>query len=514
MKLGVILAGTVLLKALAPVDVRAASADEPTYGAVLVRLLPNNPGRDWLRFRSWDELIVQRVLSDPSSRSPRIHLRVRTDGTSQTDIYAATLAPGIYRLDEFASREICDVLGCRVPRMSVDKNFSHFEVAAGRITDLGVLIETEGPGGGEEVLGYGPGADPRETKEIVKETSPELATLGSDSATSWVSETIPTKMPELYEWTLTHAVGVIAPKPLDDGSFIYGTRLGTLVSWKPGKLGMAHDIGARSSIESVLATNNRYWIVGGELGLLRVSTDQGHSWHSVRGNLPFGVVVSLSQWHDKIVATTWMRSDVHVHSADIGASDWKELAHYQLEASRLVNASAQVIPRSVLVENSLLTALPDRKLGYLDLSSGREETRELPGSLHELSFSADATLRCLCIKTFGKTHYESHDLGKTWRDSGNAFSLSLPVFRNAQYGVAYKRTGPSTGVLAYTENGGARWTALEGVESEMLDAKPPESLASPIQLFYSLDGSVVFAAPPYGEFRMSRDDGKSWQPVR
>lgn len=513
MKPGVILAATVLLKALAPTDVRA-SADEPTYGAVVVRLLPNNPGRDWLRFRGWDELIVQRVINDPSSKSPGIHLKVRTDGTSHTDIYAAALAPGIYRLDEFTSREICDVLGCRVPRMSVDKKFSRFEVSAGRITDLGVLIQTEGPRGGEEVLAYGPGVDPRETQEIVNETLPELAGLKSDSAPSWVLETVPTKMAELYEWTLTHAVGVIAPKPLRDGRFIYGTRLGTLISWKPGKLGMTHDIGARSTIESVLATDNGYWMVGGELGLLRVSTDEGHSWHSVRGNLPFGVVVSLSQWHAKVLATTWMRNDAFVHSADIGASDWKQLAHYQLEASRLLNAAARVFPRSILVENSLVTALPDSKLEYLDLNSGQKETRPLPGSFHELSFSGDATLRCICVKALGKTHYESHDLGKTWHDSGDSFSLSLPVFRNAQQGVAYRRTGPSTGVLAYTENGGARWTALEGVESDTLDAKPPESLASPIQLFYSMDGSVVFAAPPYGEFRMSRDDGRSWQPVR
>jgi hypothetical protein len=513
MRLGLILTAVVLLEALAPAGVRAEDAQKPTYGAVVVRVLPNTADRDWLRFTDWEELIVQRVDA-PAAKNPGIHLKATMDGTSRTAIYAVTLAPGIYRFDEFTSRESCDVLGCRFPRMEVGKEFGRFQVTAGHLTDLGVFIETEAPKGGGEVLTYRPGVDPRETKEIVKGVLSELAGLSSDSAPSWVAGTVPAQMPELYEWSLKQAVGVIDPKQVDDRKFIYGTRLGTVVGWEPGKLGLAHDIGARSAIESVLATSNGYWVVGGELGLLRISTDQGNSWHSVRGGLPFGVIVSLIQWRNKIVATTWRHDDVYVHSADIGTSDWKELGHYVLEPSRHLVSRARVFPRSVLVGNGLVTAVPDRKLEYLDLSTGQEEIRALPGSLHELSFSGDLILRCLCMNTIGKFHYESHDLGKTWHDSGNSVSLSLPVFRNSQYGVAYKRTGPSTGVLAYTEDGGARWTTLEAVESETLEAKPAESVALPVQLFYSRDGSVVFAAPPYGEFRMSRDDGKSWQPVR
>jgi hypothetical protein len=513
MRLELILTTVLLLEALAPAGVRAQDAQKPTYGAVVVRVLPNTADRDWLRFASSEELIVQRVDA-PAAKNPGIHLKATMDGTSRTAIYAVTLAPGIYRFEEFTSRESCDVLGCRFPRMAVGKEFSHFRVTAGRLTDLGVLIETEASKGGGDILVYGPGVDPRETQEIVKEVLPELAGLGSESAPSWVFGTVPAQVPELYARTLTQAVGVIDPRQVDDRKFIYGTRLGTLVAWEPGKPGLTHDIGARSAIESVLATSNGYWVVGGELGLLRISTDQGNNWHSVRANLPLGVIVSLNQWRNKIVATTWIHDDVYIHSADIGASDWEELAHYTLEPSRLLVSRARVVPRSVLVGKELVTGMPDRKLAYLDLSSGQQEMRALPGSFHELSFSGDGILRCLCIKTLGKFHYESHDLGKTWHDSGSSISLSLPVFRNSQQGVAYKRTGPSTGVLAYTEDGGTRWTTLEAQESETLEAKPAESVALPVQLFYSRDGSVVFAAPPYGEFRMSRDDGKSWQPAR
>lgn len=82
MRLGVILAATVLLKALAPADVLADSTDKPTCGAVVVRLLSNNSLRDSVRFPVWEELIVHRVPENSSVKSQGIHLKVRTDGIS------------------------------------------------------------------------------------------------------------------------------------------------------------------------------------------------------------------------------------------------------------------------------------------------------------------------------------------------------------------------------------------------------------------------------------------------
>jgi hypothetical protein len=72
-------------------------------------------------------------------------------------------------------------------------------------------------------------------------------------------------------------------------------------------------------------------LLGGELDLLRISGNHGRTWQSIRGNIPFGVVVDLCGWHGEVIATTHRGKDVYIHAAAAGSSEWRRLAHHQID---------------------------------------------------------------------------------------------------------------------------------------------------------------------------------------
>jgi photosystem II stability/assembly factor-like uncharacterized protein len=441
-------------------------------------------------FRNWQALTVARTASVAGERESTFGLVPTLDASSRTAVYAAALPPGDYRFVQFSS-QACGAI-CMNAFLNVDREFSHFRIESGRLTDLGVIVQSASPGHPDEtMMAHDNAADHPETPELVRELFPDLGGLTLDTPLSWRPESVPADMTTLRAYTLSHSAGLAAPRALVGGGFIYGTANGMLISVTPGRPPVANDVGVRSSIEAVLVSGDGNWFVGGELGLLRFSRNHGRTWESIRGNIPFGTVLELGKWDDQIIATTIRGKDVYIHAAKAGTAEWRQLARY---------AGAQgVRTESFVVGDALITTLPqDGKVAYFDLRTGQSEVRSSPGIISLFSVSADGALHCICGNVI-QNPYESHDLGKTWTGSSVSRFMTLPAFRDEKHGVAFKGSVFSHATLVYTGDGGRTWT-------DAMDAP-----AGARKLFYSNDGSVAYVGTAYGAFWASRDDGKTWE---
>lgn len=156
---------------------------------------------------------------------------------------------------------------------------------------------------------------------------------------------------------------------------------------------------------------------------------------------------------------------------------------------------------------------PHHKLSltpFFDFDSGQSHPIVLPGSIGNMSFSADGVLRCACARSIAVNPWDSHDQGITWQDSPLDRWMVLPVFRNPQDGFSFKGAWlnqKNTAVLS-TSDGGKTWRSL---------AKPPaQGWFAPA---YTRDGSVmvlsgmVLHLKKYvvEEFFVSTDGGSTWQ---
>jgi photosystem II stability/assembly factor-like uncharacterized protein len=304
----------------------------------------------------------------------------------------------------------------------------------------------------------------------------------------------------LRTYTLSHSVGLASPRAIDGSGFIYGTADGVLTRVRPGQQATYYDVGARSSVEAVLVSAEGDWFVGGELGLLSVSKNQGRTWQSIRGDLPFGVIVDLAQWHDQIIVTTLRHKDVFIHAAATGSAHWRQLAHYQIDFNRFSGVPGERA-QSFLVRDGLITTIPGRKMAYLDLKTEQSDIRSLPGMIQKFSVSADGTLRCRCKATIAVNPYESHDLGLSWKDSNVSRFMMMPVFQDEKHGIALETPIGTQYKMLYTEDGGVTWV---------------ESMDAPLgvrQMFYSHDPGIAYVGTAYGQFWMTHDNGKSWKPL-
>lgn len=482
---------------------QTATVANPNDGAVVLRLAPNVlDGTAPLRYKNYSWVTVAREPSHGELMATRYKIAAVLEDVSHTAVFGRRLPPGTYRVAEFSGGG-----PNQIGLLEVDADLGKFRIESGRLTDLGVMIPSPFNHDWKSVLTYDRAADHPETPEIIRALLPGLAGLKWESSQSWVPESVPADMAQMRSYDLHHAIGLASPRVLDDGGFIYGTSIGMLREVRPGPRLLDYDVGSRTSIDSVLVSSAGHWFVGGEFGLLSVSRDRGRTWQSVRGNVPFGTVVDLAQWHDKIIATTVSGKDVYIHAAPDGGGEWRQLAHYQADIGFIEQTWEQkfgkylyVRARSFVVADNLITTMPGRKLASVDLNTGQSDMHALPGEMRMLSVSGDGVLHC----RFGVTGSESRDLGKTWKDFPVSSSMIMSAFRDAKHGVAVNEgitlISPLT-KLTYTEDGGLTWTgAGDG---------PTGGRA----VFYSKDGSVAYVGDAHGWFWESHDDGKTWKPV-
>jgi hypothetical protein len=459
----------------------------------MLRMLPNMViGSPFVK--NWRNITVERVSSKPNEAAELYGLRPMMEGTARSAFYAGSLPPGQYKFVQFSTL-VC-YAGCASSTLTIGEKFSRFEIKAGTLTDLGVLVLSDTTAANRVAIAHDKATDPSQTNEIVRAYFPELVGMLAAPALSWKADSVPREMPTLFEYGKLVSFGFTAPRETSSNSFIYGSANGVVYSWTPGQEPVGHDTGVHKSIETTLVASGGQWLAGGELSMLHMSSDKGTSWRSMRGNLPLGVIVGLAQWRNKVIVTTLLSNQIHIHTAELGSTEWQAVAMYEMDTSKYWDVNG-ARAQSSLYGDLLITTIPGRNIASLDMKSGKSEINALPGAVHMFNVSLDGVLRCRCTPRVLVNLYESHDFGRTWTEAPASRMMMLPAYKDKKHGVAFKVGLVSKHTMMYTEDGGANW--IETTEVPALS-----------DLFYSRDGSVVYGSTYYGQLWTSRDNGKTW----
>jgi len=469
-------------------------------GAMVMRVLPNRPGVGQF-FKTWQAVEVVRMSDAPGGSEAHYVIGPLLDAMSRSALYAGSLPPGNYRFVKFSAMS-CGAL-CVESSLTAGPRFSGFAIQSGKLTDLDVLVQTPPVSfmnAGTVMLTHGHAPLGAETSEIVAELAPGLKPVLTGPALSWTDSPQATAaIANLDLLARKLSYGNVSPQALPDGRILYGSANGMVFEWTPGKRPVAHDIGMRKSVESVLATTDGAWIAGGELAMLQLTRDQGTSWESIRGDLPLALVLDVHQWQDQLLVTTLRGQSVGVYRSGLNGGSWTRIGSYEMSLSNFWDVPG-VRPQSFLLGNHLFTSLPGRKMADLDLATTTSELRELPGAIQMFSVSSDGMLRCRCQAAIAVNPYESHDMGRTWTSSNVARFMLMPTFRDQLHGVALLGHFMAPGTLVYTEDGGSSWTETVTVPAN-----------SQLEFVYGKDGKSVYAMSSQGTAWASFDDGKTWK---
>ena len=471
-------------------------------GAVLVRLLPNTQSASQF-MKNWENLIVEQENGKDGGKNgePGRQFALKPDltTTSRSAVYLGTLPPGRYHFVKFSSQS-CGAM-CINENITVNERFGRFNVRPQQLTDLGVIVQTPTTQDRKVVLAHVDADDKQLEDELVRDLAPALAPMLDRPRLGWREDGGSAPMPLLAGYAKAASHGFVQPKEAAPGFFIYGTANGAVGGWNAAaNTTTQFDLGTNRSVEAVLVAKNGAWLAGGELSLLVQSDDQGRTWRSIRGNLPLGLVTDIHEWHGDIFVTMLRGQEVRVFAMQDGSARWRMLGQYRMDVGFLDIQGVR--PRSLLMDDQLVTLVPGRKLAVLDLATETGEQRDLPGAVQQLSASEDKVLRCKCSGGIGVNPWESRDLGKTWRPADLSRYIQQPVFRDRLHGVAFESAVFSSARLVHTIDGGKTWT-------------PSADIGAPISsLFYRRDQAAVYAASPYGAVWESKNDGRSWRRLR
>jgi len=470
-----------------------------TDGGVLLKITDN------LRtFLHWGDSFTVRRMPDAASADETCYsLRFGTRGEIAGVYLGGALPPGTYQFPRIgADQESVGPCNGRDWLKTNSSGFAKFTVLAGKLTYLGVLART----GGEELhVSYLIPLKPDsqvDVGEIARAEFPDLAALDREGPQGWVAATLPYDRQAVERYALAHAYGLIDPNETSNGTWIFGTRVGMVRTWAPGQSKpVLHDTGRRVAFEATAVLPDGSWLVGGEESTLLRSADAGHTWQSVRGDLPFGLVEHIQPLGQDVFLTLVDGKDVFIYRGRVDAARWQKIASFHAEFA-IWTGMRGVEPQSFLVNNKYyITTLPSKRLGVVDVTTGVTDVRDLPGGLASFNVSRDGVLRCRCTATIALNPYESHDLGKTWQSSTFSRYMELPGMADATHGVTLYRSGAFADPgLAYTEDG-QHWNQV---------ADAPFTLRL---FFFSRDGKTAYASDGAGVIRVSRDGGKQWWTV-
>ena len=495
---------------LAGVPTMAASAEAPDTvngnGGVIVRVLSNTATASRL-FRNWGELDIVRLEDEAAGKSNVFNLSPAIDAASHTALFAGALPVGHYRIGRLYSNACGWLTPCRSAWITLNPAFSHFEVRAGQLSDLGVLVQTPVSGKGNSYT-FAHETDPshEQVSELVQKFAPTLAPLLAQPMPGWDAATVSPGMRAQFARAISDSYGVIAPAAEADG-FIAGSLNGVVFEWHPNGTWDAHDTGVRGAIESVLAADGQ-WLAGGEYSAILRSIDGGSHWTSLRGDLPLGLVGDLALWHGQVIATLLHGKTVSIHALQpdtVGSPHWIVLAEYPLKLDGYWASEWGDRPRSFLAGDRLVTSLPVDHVAVLDLVTRHAEVRESPSNINWMTASPDGAIHLRTQGSFlGVTGYESLDQAKSWKKIDDQGVMKPPAIRADGHGVGFRggftvlMGKVSDGKFVTTADGGASWTAGD---------KTTELFS---QFLYSADGKVAWGITATGEIWHSEDDGQHW----
>ena len=444
--------------ALAPTAV-AAEPKPPVAGegAVLVTVHPDiiqaAPGNAMPH--QIPSLRLERV---DGQRPKTVYIQPRLDGLQGTRAYGAALSPGRYRI-----RTLCG--GCtHYPELDRG-DAPEFEIVAGRTSYLGAFIvathDRENPKDGWYHLhAWEPSPDPALGDRLVAGLFPELAVLGPVDTSAWRPEAGQAEA-SLANGQRARAMarGLHEPTPSGAKGFFFGGNLGTVRRWTPERGFERFDVGVPYLMRTVLGLGDGRLVAGGEAGTLRMSSDDGLTWHDAPGELPFGTVLQILPLEDGEVVLSVLEGDaVSLLRGRPGEGNWSLVGRHELTFS-FWTGTPGAYPEMSRVGNALAVSLPSKAGVFHDLASGQSHTFDLPGSVGNLSLDADGVMRCHCRKRVALVLWESRDEGRTWTESDLKWQLKAPIVRET--GPVYSVQGPlarrkKPGIYA-SEDGGQTW---------------------------------------------------------
>lgn len=482
----------------------AGCVEEPTRthiaprgneGAVLFKMSENRPvGAAYARFG--DSIAVRRVPDAADSSAECFMLRTSMRGLAESTFLGAALPPGTYEFPTIGAGEGVSEGACN-GRVMLDKKasrFGKFVVQTGKLTYLGTWERS----GGDEMErsliipmkdGGSAGID-----EVLAEVFPDLAKFAGESTLGWVDGTLPPQLDGANRYALRNSFGLSDPVEEPDGTMLFGSRTGVVRTWKPGDAKAAmYDTGRRVVLKATAVLTDGSWLVGGEQSTLLLSSDRGASWRSVRGNLPYGLIVKAASTDKGVLLTLVDGDDVYVYRGQVEAAQWQRIASYKKEFAFWTGLPGVPV-QSFLVSGKYLTLLPSKQMAVIDLATGISESHKLPGGLVSFMVGQDQVLRCICVATIATNPYHSVDFGKTWSSSPIDRFYSLPAMRDASTGVVWAREQ-----FAYTRDGGQTW--IKGVSPGFMLK----------HMFYAADGRLAFATNDVDEIWSSEDNGQHWR---
>ncbi len=472
-------------------------APKENDGAVLLKISDNLP-----IFAFWVDTVAVRRLADavnPSDTCYALHVSQR--GQSASTFLAGALPPGTYEFPAIGATGL-SVGECnhRDSLALHESKFGKFAVSPGKLTYLGVLERTGAQDVHKSYMIPVLAAEPENLDEILREVFPQLQQLDTRSPQGWVKGSLPPGMAQANGYALFYAYGLFSPSQSPDGTWIFGSRIGVVRSWRLGQpRPTMHDTGHRVSLVTTAVLADGAWLAGGDESTLLMSSDAGKNWRSVRGDLPYGLIVNIAPLQDDLLLTLVDDKKVFVYRGNIRSMHWRKVAAYQTEYAFWTGLRGAA-PESRLVGDAYVTTLPSRHLGVYHVAKGTFEVRNLPGSVAHFSVSNDHVLRCDCIAAIAVNPYESRDLGKTWTPSSLSRYSALPGMADARHGVTWYKDGLFKPIsLAYTDDGGKTW--------QQTYAEPPQDLR---HFFYSRDRKIAYASNDADTLWLSRDGGRHW----
>ncbi len=474
---------------------------QSTDGGLIVRLAPNMADRQ--RFYRWsNSLAVTRIAHGPNGTTEQFYVAQVKAGTSRSVVYADALPPGIYRIDELPPPNgLCGPTVCSYSHVSIQQSIGQFEIKAGQLTDLGLIVESmASPRDMNVAVVHDSAVDHPETAELVRIVAPNLVPLLEEPMLSWLSDAEMTNMPQAFAAVRAASFGIQSPKDAGDGVVIYGSSNGVLYSWSQAEHRVGHYIGSAVTVEATLVARDGRWLAGGEMGVLQISADRGRSWSSLKRNLPSGVIIDLNQWRDQIIVTEVLDGSAFIYTSNLASSeDWKKISQFSLDSTREAEIEGAV-PQSFVVGDVLVVAFPGNHIAQIDLNSGEVAAYALPGYLSSVDVSLDGVLYCRCTGFVGFRSYESRDLGKTWQPSKWPRGVLFPTFNlDGRHGVGAELAVLFGTKLVYTNDAGSSW----------MDSVSAPGFIS--HLFYNHDGTAAYATLGNADIWKTSDDGKTWE---
>ncbi|MDW3205969.1 MAG: hypothetical protein R8L07_10555 [Alphaproteobacteria bacterium] len=497
----VVLLAVCLLAACQTASLKTAASHDPANGIIAFRFVSNGPGP--IAYQDpWDFAIIEETTTGETFTLTDV-----TDGLSRSALYIGSVPPGEYRLSSFAGT-ISNATG------TPNDSFGRFAIEARRITYLGSIVEVV-TGPRVDVLSryrtsyltYDPTPVAEGLPEVLQALYPGLSDVAMrpDSYLGWSEAHVPPVISQgLYDEVRDGSLGLLAPTELSDGRIAFGTLLGQIRFWHPEHGWSRVDLGVNRSVEAIVEIVPGALLVGGEMGMLRISPDMGKAWAQIRSPIPYGVVRDIHKMPDGGVYLTHYRDTrFTLLRSDINLNQWEPVQSFQFAAPGRFYGSTPQRLRTHRIGSLLLTTLPQSRLAVYDTETGRSEVRDMPGPVSRARASRDGRLRGIFERFIVWNPYLTADGGVTWESDTISRSTHMPAFRDESHGAALEmESGLTEGwtYLTRTKDGGSTWQR---------GPKMPNPFLTWID--YAADGSLLYATDQLGEFYYSRDGGETWK---